>query len=402
MTRKYIRNINKTQVNLNNSMNKVMSGRKFTKMSEDVSSGAKALRIRAGLYKNEQMQKNLMAAQEELKVAENKMMAVQSMTITAHGEALRAQNGTFNPAEDYPIFASNFDSYAEQVFQQMNGVYAEKYLFGGTYNGDYPYSYDANGDVAYLGIPVHLITKNEDGVYLYPRYLDNDSGIDRLNFDPDDETHWRQVPYSDSIYFDAGLNVTVNGTLLDRRSAIELSISGLESFGFGTSDVEYLAKDGLVKNYTIPNNICEILKDMAKCLREASALAIRLEAGETPRYPDGEPNMNNFAGLDVQDGDRMMLSDYMDRFAALDIQMQKQSNKLMVQVAEVGVRTNYMENMLSRYEDEELTLREMQIHTERINDPEEITTMRSYDFAWNITLQFGSMFLPKSLMDYVR
>ena len=64
----------------------------------------------------------------------------------------------------------------------------------------------------------------------------------------------------------------------------------------------------------------------------------------------------------------------------------------MVEVADIGVRGNYLSSTLSRYEDEELTLIEMQTNVEKINDSEEITTMRSHEYSWQLTLQFGSSF----------
>jgi len=395
MTRNYTNNLNKTMFKYNQSMNKVISGRKFTKMSEDVSGGARALRIRASLYKNEQIQKNLLSAGEELRVAENFMMAVQGITTQAHAEAIKAQNGTNNPTTEYLVFATNFDSYADQVFQQFNGVYGDKHLFGGTYNGGYPFSYGADDELLYLGIPVQDIEKNADGDYVYPN-----PDILSVNFDRNNPDHWRNVKYSEDVYIDAGLNITVNGTLLDPRSAIQMSVSGLESFGYGTSDVEYTDVNGTTHAFNVPNNICELLRRMSECLREAQNAATLKEDGEEYlRDEDGE-----FVLDDV--GNRVSLStvqgNAMNEFAALDVHMQEMSRKLMIQVADVGVRGNYMDNMLARYEDQYMTLQEMQITTERTNDAEEITTMRSHEFAWNLTLQFGSMFLPKSLMDYIR
>ena len=88
MSRNYINNLNNTLLRYNKSMDKVSSGRRFTKMSESVADGSRALRIRAQLYKNTQMQRNLSSVQEELNIAETNMMSVKEFLIQ-HEQALR-------------------------------------------------------------------------------------------------------------------------------------------------------------------------------------------------------------------------------------------------------------------------------------------------------------------------
>ncbi|HHX56977.1 MAG TPA: hypothetical protein GX710_03055 [Clostridiales bacterium] len=343
MSRNYINNLNSTLLKYNKSMDKVSSGRRFTKMSESVADGSRALRLRAQIYKNEQMQRNLSTVQEELNVAETNMMSVKGVLDTAHEQALKVQNGINEPDNEYQIYSSVFNSYKDQVFQWSNAVYGDKYLFGGTNNGGYPFSLNSSGEMEYNGVNVNDISKDADGYFVFG-------------------TPPEKVPYSDEIYVDVGLNLSVDGGKLDKKTALNISVSGLDSFGFGTTNVDYLSVDGTMKNFDVPNNIYVIFDEMAKA-------------------------------LDTKD---------MDKFAALDLQLTEQSRKMMVEVADLGVRGNYLTSTLSRYEDEELTLIEMQTNVEKINDSEEITTMRSHEYSWQLTLQFGSSFLPQSLMDYLR
>ena len=343
MSRNYINNLNNTLLRYNKSMDKVSSGRRFTKMSESVADGSRALRIRAQLYKNTQIQRNLSSVQEELNIAETNMMSVKGVLDTAHEQALRVQSGITEADNEYQIYSSLFNSYKDQVLQWSNAVYGDKFIFGGTNNGGYPFTINDGGELEYNGVNVNEISKDADGNFVYG-------------------TPPKKVPYSDDIYVDVGLNVSVNAGKLDKKTALNISVSGLNAFGYGTTNVEYRCTDGTIKNFEVPNNIYVIFDEMAKA-------------------------------LDARD---------MDKFAALDLQLTEQSRKLMVEVADIGVRGNYLSSTLSRYEDEELTLIEMQTNVEKINDVEEITTMRSHEYSWQLTLQFGSSFLPKSLMDYLR
>ena len=48
-------------------------------MSDSVADGSRALRLRAQIYKNAQMQRNLSTVQEELNVAETNMLSVKGV-----------------------------------------------------------------------------------------------------------------------------------------------------------------------------------------------------------------------------------------------------------------------------------------------------------------------------------
>ena len=73
MTRKYLNNLNNSLSLYNESENKLTTGRKISKMSDDVSAGTRALGVRTQSYKNEQIRENIEKAGESLNVAEGNL-----------------------------------------------------------------------------------------------------------------------------------------------------------------------------------------------------------------------------------------------------------------------------------------------------------------------------------------
>lgn len=511
MTRNFLANVNKSVSRLDNSTNRFVSGRSFMYMSEKVTDGARALRIRSQLYKNEQMIRNTHTVQEELAIAEEELSTIGQVLIDAHDLAIRIQNGTFDQTER-DIQANEFEGQMKQILKSGNSIYGDHYVFAGTKNDELPFKLneyneltyngarttdigkvvdfanffvdpvtkqkfagtwneagteftykdgegstrilctsptDANGatypltansadkDGRYyyalqpgdmsklpvtsnfyyqktgnqieLGGTTYDLRREDDGSYSYLTVgtntiigtLDDEqvrnsttynSGDGPGNYIRDTQTGYfyeinkddptkytdeygnrRDVPanaprydvekvaYAENMYVDVGLGMNVtekNG--LDRNTTVQASVSGLEAYGFGTKSVNY-ATEGGVKTYEVPNNLYQIFGEMAKALK----------AGD------------------------------MDYFAALDVHMVSQTDKLNKQIADIGVRDKYLTSNLERLENEKITLLEMQGNVEGINDAEVYNEMTMNEYAWSLTLKFGSKFIPQSLMDYI-
>jgi flagellin-like hook-associated protein FlgL len=417
MQRSYISQITKRMSDYNKQSLKVTTGRAYQKISENVTDGSRALRVREKLYRNEQVQRNIKSINEELTVAEGNLGTVKDIIVQVHADAIKIQNGTYN-VDEHQAIATLFDSLKDEVLKTSNTSYGEHYVFSGVQNFEPPFDADeVTGEISFNGIPVKDIGKyygesiiTEEGVtvngnYVYgeeidiedpeydpaaPKYIKtNDNEFYAIavdeNGDPvlDDDGNYtysdrkgaaqiadpestlfsiQKVPYSDDIYIDGGLGMTVHDVSgLDKRSAIQSNINGLTAYGFGTKEVEYISVDDNSYHYTLPNNIYEMFDEMSAALR---------------------------------DGD-------MNKFAALDIQMMDQHKELLKEISALGVRMNYVDTNSERLETENITLRDLQQNVEGINDPTEITKQSYSEYAWILTLQFGSKYLPNTLMDYL-
>jgi flagellin-like hook-associated protein FlgL len=174
--------------------------------------------------------------------------------------------------------------------------------------------------------------------------------------------NYNNVPYSQRKYVDAGFGLSIDKhTGLDKNSVIKTSVSGLDAFGYGTKIVEYAKEDGVVKTYEVPNNVYEIYGEMAQALKDND----------------------------------------MDKFAALDMHLVERTDELVENISDLGISYKYIDSNLTRLANEAMTLEELQGSVEGIDNVTEITNLYNNKYAWELTLQFGSKYLPQSLMDYI-
>lgn len=338
MTRNYLTNLNNSLSLLNESQMRSETGRKFTKMSEAVSAGTRALGVRTQVYKNEQIQDNVKKAQESLYVAEGYLTSINDILQDVHEKAITAVNGPMSSASE--IFEFNFDSIKDQIIEFANCRYNDTYVLGGTNNNDAPFSVE-NGDLYYNGVKVNDIGK-VDGQFC--------------------DQNGKKVPYSDSIYIDIGIGMTVNNGKVDPRTAFNMSVSGLSCLGYGTTNIDYRdANSGALHTVEVPNNAYEILDEMSKCLDEKD----------------------------------------FDKLSALNDHLKTAMDRLVTEISNIGVRTNYLDNHTTKLESESDILAGIQTNLEYIKDTDELMNQKNLEFSWLLTLQFGSKVIPQSLMDYI-
>jgi flagellin-like hook-associated protein FlgL len=340
MTRNYLNNLNNSLDLYNQSGERIHSGRKLSKMSDNVSDGTRALSIRTQSYKNEQIQENVKKAGETLTVAESNLMSIKDIIDNIHSKCVEALNGPKESASE--IFSIDFDSVKEQIIEFANCKYNDSYVLGGTNNQTPPFKVNQGGELLFNNVPVNGITK-VDGVFLK-------NGTD-------------EVPQSNSVYMDIGINMSINNGKVDSRTAFNMSENGLDALGYGTTELRYTDASGQEQPITVPNNAYELIGEMAECLRE-------------PR-------------------------DY-EKLAVLNDHLKETFDGLVNEIADIGIRTNYLDRHSTRLEDEEDVLTKIQNDLEYIKETDELINNKNMEYSWLLTLQFGSKVLPQSLMDYIK
>ena len=154
---------------------------------------------------------------------------------------------------------------------------------------------------------------------------------------------------NDSIFIDIGIGLKFD-TQVDQSSVVQLNTSAIHLLGYG--------KNG---NGT-PNNLVSLLNKVVS---------------------------------DLKVGDVSQISEYQK-------QLSKSVDRVLVQVTDIGTRYAYLENSISRLENEKLNLTDQQNHLESIDYEEETILNKSYDMAYQISLQLGSKVLPLSIFDFMR
>ncbi|MCL1848379.1 MAG: hypothetical protein FWF83_01715 [Clostridiales bacterium] len=232
--RNYMKYLHKSQSKYAETNQKIASGNRFTKLSDDVSAGSRVLRLRMDRYKAEKQLENAQEANGKLKVTEDNMMAMNKIMTTVH--EYTAQRALNDPSGDSgrEIYAAEIRSMMAEFVQYANANYGNMFNYGGTNAYTGPFTISEEGKLLYNSIDVDAIKK------------DPATGVLMFGGKP--------VPLDKDIYFDIGLGILVSGPTEDPlvigEKAFRVSYSGPEMLGFG------LDEDGLSNNlYNVMNEL---------------------------------------------------------------------------------------------------------------------------------------------------
>lgn len=315
LTRAYLSGLNRNISQLSKSNERLSSGKRINKVSDNVTDAQKALKVRNQLRNNEQFVRNIQSIQNEISAQESSAMQMNEILIDVKELLLKAGSGV-NSDSDKLIIANEISQLNKSILQLVNVKTSDRYTFSGL-NNEAPIQVDASGNVLFNGVNVDDILETD---------LDNDS-----------------------IFIDIGIGLKFD-TQVDQSSVVQLNTSAIHLLGYG--------KNG---NGT-PNNLVSLLNKVVS---------------------------------DLKIGDVSQISEYQK-------QLSKSVDRVLVQVTDIGTRYAYLENSISRLENEKLNLTDQQNHLESIDYEEETILNKSYDMAYQISLQLGSKVLPLSIFDFMR
>lgn len=353
MTRNYLSGLNSALTQYATASKQMTSGLRNDRISGNVRDEISGLRVTRQMDEKEQYLTNIRDAQSELDVAENSLTSISDVLLTAIGKVESGMSDD-KAVNGRPTIATTLDNWQNQIIQFANTQYQEKKLLNGVKNSIPPFSLDKDKGMLYHDIEVDKIKTYSatgptdpnlalDGKYVYE---------DGTN--PDGTTKYVEVPEAEDIYIDLGMGVRLSGSVADPTTAFKLSVDGLKCLGFGTND------DGTSKN------VVNILRSISE------------EFKKTPEDYDRDSVNKNFKAL--QDG----------------------RQNLVVNIAEVGTRGNFLDTTADRIEADLENLTKLQQKLLVVSDTEQATTIKQLDYLMNLNLSFGSKFLPMSLMDYLR
>lgn len=337
--RTYLKNLNNAQYAMNNAMERVETGRDFTKVSQNVTSGTRAIDVRSRLYKNEQAQDNVNTANEQLAMAEDAIMEMNDIASSVNAEMFKALN-THTLEAGREAFLAYLDEAKDEILRLSNTKYNNKYVMGGLGVGETPYKVDKDGCLTFNGVKASDI-KEENGKYI--------------------DAAGKEVPYSGKAFMDIGLDISVKDGAVNPKTAYKVSVEGIEVLGHGKSEVKCENDDGTETTYEISNNLYDMMTQMGEALKESDT----------------------------------------DELRAILQNFKAQTENVITGVSEIGVRTKFLDTTLTRLENENYSLTKMQKDIEGVDDATEITNYLGYKNSWSLVMQFGSSVIPKSLMDYV-
>lgn len=346
MARTYLKNANRCQNNLANSMQRMESGNKYTRISENVSEGIRGLKVRTQLADSQQYLDNIRDAEGDIATAESNMSSINKVFQTIKGDVVMAMSDTYKT--DRSIVGGGLISMRDQIVQLANAQYSGRYLFSGSANAAPPFEIDEGTQrLRYNGEFVENIYKLDGKYYVKPNAADA----------PDPLTD-RVMPDEKEIYFDLGLGIKSDPTQVDPSTAFKLNFSGLDLLGFGSE-----TRDGI----QVSQNMVDMITDIAGEFNKEDGVDYNRDVVEK-NYADYNAGMTDF----------------------------------LKNLTDIGTKSQFLEATGDRLDEDVVNLSELLGKLENISDTKEVTDLKQYEYSWMLTLQFGGKVFPPSLMDFLK
>lgn len=349
LTSRYTRDLNKSLSNLNTQSQKVDTGRKFFKGSEDPIGAVKAYRLRREYLKNENYLTNIKEADSIFTSAESNLMGINKNLNSVYLSYLKGINGD-KGIEERQIISAELKKVQDSMLTTLNSTFNEKYLFSGTSMEQPPFTVKPNAsgrnELYYKGVNVSI--------------ADNDpvAGIEA------NEAYDRLEQLSkENMYIDIGLSLQVDSSgKLDPNSVFDLAIPGINFLRFGKSTIG---------GQTVPNNIYDLITD----IRE------ELNKDGTGPAPD-----NKFS---------------YDKIIPLIKNFEIQKNETLKEITHMGAKSNYLDFIKTRTDDNNLNLSKKINDTEFIDPAEAIMDWKMMQYSYTASLQMGTKLIQPSFIDFM-
>lgn len=389
MKRQYLRNSNSALERMNSINNRILTERKFMRASDDSTAAANAMIIRKSLSNLDMYEDNLKKVQALYNSAESHLSTLTSTVSKTITQVIYGINGDKSQTERN-IIAGELEQFAEQMRTELNEVYADRRIFGGTNNNDVSFTFDtATRQVSYNGVPVsaEIIEKDDgsggktysfgfkDGVVSPITYDDDENAViptPKLPADVSATLTAEQItdyeegrlksydlyPGSQPIYVDVGIGIKydfddpndLTTAKVNPDTAMNITLNGVDMTGCGTDQ----DGDSL--------NVIQLAYDAAEAMRNG----------------------------DVKTCNRLI-----DKLHSAEEQV-------LISITEFGAKSESINFHLTKIDNDRYNLQVQQKDIEAADLTKEITDFKSAQAAYNATLQMGSSVIPNSIFDFIR
>lgn len=389
MKRQYLRNSNSALERMNSINNRILTERKFMRASDDSTAAANAMIIRKSLSNLDMYEDNLKKVQALYNSAESHLSTLTSTVSKTITQVIYGINGDKSQTERN-IIAGELEQFAEQMRTELNEVYADRRIFGGTNNNDVSFTFDtATRQVSYNGVPVsaEIIEKDDgsggktysfgfkDGVVSPITYDDDENAViptPKLPADvsatltADQITDYEEgrlksydlYPGSQPIYVDVGIGIKydfddpndLTTAKVNPDTAMNITLNGVDMTGCGTDQ----DGDSL--------NVIQLAYDAAEAMRNG----------------------------DVKTCNRLI-----DK-------LHNAEEEVLISITEFGAKSESINFHLTKIDNDRYNLQVQQKDIEAADLTKEITDFKSAQAAYNATLQMGSSVIPNSIFDFIR
>jgi len=464
VSRNYRRQINSSLAKQSATLERSESGLKFSKLSDDVAAGSRAMHIQEERYQTNQQLENVKDLLAEQKSIDSNLSSMHSILQTVQERVLTGMSEDWG-ADARAVIAEEIGQKKEQLLQFANSQFGGHTLFGGTNNSMPPFTVSGEGKLQFNGIDVDQIWKDtKTGKYLYngpvtdetlgtqytitggltpadpeaiysndggSTFQDSATGNTVFKVDADGKYTAFTTAAGDT-FEDDGTGVYVNAAI---PGTVYTTTDGLTfqectpaappttttPTPTGSPDV-VLTSPEVVKEPTVVPNSGETYADIGLGLKISNDQMADPRTAYQVSF-SGLSFMGN-AGIDNSDLDPVvgangtnvsgnlydLLSQIEDALtpelnkAALDdmfTQLVDLTDQLGMVRTDLGNRMEYLQLTQTRLEDDITNMTELETDLISSDPADEAIKMKECEYVWLALMQLGSKVLPASLLDFM-
>jgi len=250
--RNYQSNLSKSNTELSNARDRVMTKRNFNKVSEDPASAAKAYKLRKEYTDNENYLENVQNTISHFDAVESSAMQMNEIAKGANALILEGINGTTS-IEQRKTIATSLRKMQESLVLSANSKLGETFLFGGQTTDSVPFEL-VDGKLQYFGMDVS-------------------------STDPTVQADLEAMS-NEKIMVDLGFGMSFSGGNVVENSAFNTAFSGLTPLGLGQSN-------------GMENNIVNLLGEVADELENETINEDKL-GDLSKQFDEARSNLTDF------------------------------------------------------------------------------------------------------------
>lgn len=332
MSNRYIRNLNKSSYEMNYLNEKVSTGMKFFKGSEDPVSAIKAYKLRREYRSTDIYDTNIKDVDSFLTTAETNLTEISNNLETVYTSYLKGITGTIGP-EDREVVAKELENLQKSILTSLNAKFEDRYVFGGTSKDEIPFTLE--------DVP------GSDEKQLFFKGVNVNTGLDKDGNPVDLEKLSKEI-----INIDLGLGMSFkdNGEL-NNDTVFNMSMSGIKFMGYGETN-------------GTPNNLYTLIGEIKNKLLD-----------------------DDFSLEEI--------SPYIEKF-------EEQKKQVLVNVTDIGAKTNYLDFLKLRNEDSQFNLNKKILEVEKVDPAEAIVDFKMQEYFYNAALSMGNKILQNSFIDFMK
>lgn len=254
MSKSYLKNLNNSLKELNESNTRITAQRRYMKISEDPATALKAMKVRKNLSRNDMYKENLSDAKGILDQYESTISNINDIVKEAVAQVMQGATGTSDDAVRRTV-ATTLRGYQETILAAANTKYGDDYIFGGAGVDVTPFTLNASNELCYNGQNVDTGTFEDEYRYI-------DIGI--------------------------GLSIDTNGEV-SPKSAFNISNSGSDLLGSGV-DGNGISNNlynllGEIADKLENNDVSNIQQNLDKLISKADDIRLQyVSVGEKTNY----------------------------------------------------------------------------------------------------------------------